>query len=229
MKIYQSEQLRNVCFIGHGGTGKTSLAEALLYDTGVIDRFGRVDDGTAALDYDPEEIKRKISVNAGIASCEWNGSKINLVDAPGYFDFVGEVKAALRVVEGAVVVLDAVGGVEVGAELVWKYAAENNLTRLLFVNKMDRENASFATVLEKAREAFGTGVAPIQLPIGSQETFKGIVDLVKMKAYVYSAKQSGKYEEAEVPVELMAQAEEYREMLIEAAAEGDDDLTMKYL
>ncbi|MGI5840305.1 MAG: elongation factor G [bacterium] len=229
MKNYQSEQLRNICFIGHGGTGKTSLAEALLYDAGAIDRLGRVDDGTAALDFDPEEVKRKISVSTGIAACAWKDNKINIIDAPGYFDFVGEVKAALRVVECGVIVLDAVGGVEVGAELVWNYAAENNLARLLFVNKMDRENANFTAVLEKARNTFGNGVAPIQLPIGSQDNFKGVVDLVKMKAYVYTGSQSGKYEETEIPAELMAQAEEYREMLVEAAAEGDDDLTMKYL
>ena len=227
MKKYEIGQLRNLCLVSHGGAGKTTLAEALLYDAGVIDRFGKVDDGTSTMDFDAEEIKRKITINAAIASAPWKDVKLNIVDTPGYFDFVGEVKGAVRVADAAIVVLDAVGGVEVGAELVWGYAAEQNLARMIFVNKMDRENANFDSVVAKAKDILGSQIVPVQIPIGAEADFRGVVDLVHMKAYEYSA--PGKFEEKEIPAELADQADEYREQLIELAAEGDDDLTMKYL
>ncbi len=227
MKKYETSQLRNLCLISHGGAGKTTLAEAALFDAGVIDRFGKVDDGTSTMDFDTEEVRRKISINASIASVPWNDVKINIVDTPGYFDFVGEVKGALRIADSAVVVLDAVGGVEVGAELVWGYADEQNLARMIFINKMDRENANFANVLGKAKEMFDGQIIPLQIPIGAEAAFKGIVDIVNLKAYVYSA--DGKFEEKEIPADLQGQVDEYREQLIEIAAEGDDELTMKYL
>ena len=222
--IYTIEQLRNVALIAHGSAGKTSLAEAMIFDTGATSRLGRVEDGTTISDYDPEEIRRKISLNTSIVPCEWNGHKINVLDTPGYIDFVGEVKGALRVADGVVVVLDAVAGVEVGTELVWSFADEHNLPRLVFINKMDRENASFRRVLEQLGQKFEGNVIPIQLPIGSESQFRGVVDLVSRKAYI-----GDKAEEGEIPAGLEDQVEEYRLRLIEAAAESDDELIVKYL
>ncbi len=227
MKKYETGQLRNLCLVSHGGAGKTTLAEAFLYDAGVIDRLGKVDDGTSSMDFDSEEIKRKISINASIAAVPWKDIKVNIVDTPGYFDFVGEVKGAVRVADAALVLLDAVGGVEVGAELVWGYADEQKLARMVFVNKMDRENANFDSVVTKAKDTLGKQIVPIQIPIGSEADFRGVVDLINMKAYEYTG--PGEFEEKDIPAELSDQAEEYREQLIELAAEGDDDLTMKYL
>jgi len=222
--IYTIEQLRNVALIAHGSAGKTSLAEAMIFDTGATSRLGRVEDGTTISDYDPEEIRRKISLNTSIVPCEWNGHKINVLDTPGYIDFVGEVKGALRVADGVVVVLDAVAGVEVGTELVWSFADEHNLPRLVFINKMDRENASFRRVLEQLGQKFEGNVIPIQLPVGSESQFRGVVDLVSRKAYI-----GDKAEEGEIPAGLEDQVEEYRLRLIEAAAESDDELIVKYL
>lgn len=225
---YGADRIRNIGIISHGGAGKTSLAEAMLFDAGTVDRLGRADEGTTTMDYDPEEIKRQVSITASIAPCHWNGHKINLVDTPGYFDFVGEVKAALRVVEGALVVVDAVAGVEVGTELVWRHADDHRLPRLVFVNKMDRENSSFYRVLEGLREAFGPGVVPLQIPVGAEAGFRGVVDLVKMKAYLYES-PGKEFREGEVPADLAEKARELREPLVEAAAENDDELLMKYL
>ncbi len=227
MKKYETEQLRNICLISHGGAGKTSLAESMLYDAGVLDRLGNVDNGNSTMDFDDEEIKRKISIQGAIASVPWKEEKITFIDTPGYFDFVGEVKAAMRVSDGALILLDAVGKVEVGAELAWNYADEHNMSRMVFVNKMDRENANFHEVVESAKQSLSSLIAPIQLPIGAEENFSGIVDLIKKKAYEYA--DGGKSEEIEIPGEMMDQVDEYREQLIEIAAEGDDELTIKYL
>ncbi|MEW6232620.1 MAG: elongation factor G [Chloroflexota bacterium] len=224
MKSYTTERLRNVGLFSHGGAGKTSLAEAMLFASGAINRLGRVEEGTTVSDYDPEEIKRHISVNLSLLPIEWKGNKINLIDTPGYADFVGEVKETTRVVDAAIIVFCAVAGVEVGSELVWKYADERKLPRLAFIGRMDRENADFHRALAQLQSRFGKSVVPIQLPIGSQENFKGVVDLVRMKAYV-----GPKGEEAPVPEDLKAQAEAAREKLVEAAAETDDELIIKYL
>jgi len=226
MKKYGIEAIRNVGLVGHGGSGKTSLAEALLYASGAIDRLGRVEDGTSTTDYDPDEIKRKISINTALAPCEWDGRKINLLDTPGYPDFVGDVMGALRVVEGALIVLDAVSGIEVGTETAWDCATRGGLARVFFVNKMERENADFFRVLEQLRSTFGRSVVPVELPIGSQDAFRGIVDLIGMKAYVW---HDGKPQAADIPADLQAQVEQHRESLVEAVAETDDELTMKYL
>ena len=229
MKKFPVENLRNVVLISHGGAGKTSLAEAILYDTGVIDRLGKVDDGNSTMDYDPEEIRRKVSISTSVAPCEWQGHRITLLDAPGYFDFVGEVKGALRVADGALVLIDAVAGVEVGTELVWGYANERNLPRFLVVNKMDRENANFDKALESARKVFGSKVIPIQLPVGAEAAFKGVVDLVRMKAITYPDGNGTKPQEGNVPADLEKKAADLRSALMEAAAENDDDLLTKYL
>lgn len=226
MKAYKADAIRNIALVGHGGCGKTSLSEALLFSAGAIDRMGRVDDGTTTSDYDPDEVKRKISVNATLLPCEWKGVKINFVDTPGYADFVGDVKSALRVVEGALIVVCAVSGIEVGTETAWAFAEEYNVPRAIFVNKMERENADFYAVTEALRVRFGNRLVPVQLPIGSQDTFKGIVDLVRMKAYTGSGKS---VVEGEIPADMAEAVAKYRESLVEAAAENDDELITKYL
>ncbi len=222
MKIFNEDKLRNIVLVGHGGSGKTMLAEAILYNTKSVDRFGQVDDGTSVLDHDQEEIRRKISINTSVAPAVFNEYKINVLDTPGFFDFVGEVKSGIRVADGGVVVVCAVGGLEVGTEKVWGHLEEKNLPRLLFINKMDRENANFQRVIQDLRTKFGQRVIPIQVPIGAAESFKGIVDIIEGKAYI-----NGK--EGEIPSELKDEIEEYYHLLIEAVAETDDELLMKYL
>lgn len=229
MKEYKSDKIRNVGIFAHGGAGKTSLAEALLFSTGAVNRLGRVDDGTATTDFEPEEVKRKVTISTGLAPCEWRDHKINFLDTPGYADFVAEVKGSLRAVDAALVILCAASGVEVGTENAWKYAGDLGLPRLAFVNKMDRENADFFGTVDQMKEKLGGNIVPIQMPIGAQDSFKGIVDLVKMKAYTPANNQGTQYTEGEIPADLKDKAEEARLGLIEAAAETDDDLLAKYL
>jgi elongation factor G len=226
LKNYETGMIRNICLVAHSGSGKTSLAEAMLFNTGAIDRLGKTDEGNTTCDHDPEEIKRRISITTSLAPCEWKNMKINILDTPGYFDFVGEVKGAMRVADGCVIVTCAVSGVEVGTEQVFTYAEEAGLPRIFFINKMERENANFIKVLEQIREFFGLKAVPFQLPIGSESNFKGIVDIVKQKAYILEGK---KIEECQVPEELKSDMEEYRSALIEAVAETDDELLTKYL
>jgi elongation factor G len=223
VKKYNAEQLRNIVLLSHGGAGKTSLSEAMLYNSGAISRLGRVDDGTTTSDYDPEEIRRKISVNTSVLPCEWAGHKMNVLDTPGYADFVGEVKGPVRAADAAVILLDAVSGVEVGTELVWGYADEVDLPRIMFVNKMDRDNADFYRALKQAQESLEGNIIPFQLPIGAQDTFEGVVDVVSMRAY-----RGESAEEGDVPDDLRADVEAYRLQLVEAAAETDDALLEKY-
>ncbi len=226
MKNYKSDMIRNIGLIGHSGSGKTSLAEAMLYNSGSTDRLGKIDEGNTICDYDPEEIKRRISISNAIAPCEWKDNKINIIDTPGYFDFVGEVKSALRVVENAVIAVCAVSGVEVGTEQVFKYAEDANLPRIFFINKMDRENANFNKVLNQIREFFGPKAVPLQLPIGSEANFNGIVDIVSEKAYSFADKN---LKECAIPEDLRDTMAKYRSALLEAVAETDDDILMKYL
>ncbi|NQT48757.1 MAG: elongation factor G, partial [Chloroflexi bacterium] len=224
MQSYSTEQIRNVVLLSHGGAGKTSLSEAMLFASGAIPRLGKVDEGTTTSDYDPDEIKRKISINLSLMHCEWQGNKINLLDAPGYADFVGGAKAGMRVAEAAIVAVCAASGVEVGTELVWRYAEESALPRLIFINKMDRENADFHKVTEQIRSTFGSKCVPIQLPIGAHTSFEGIVDLIGMKAYTGDKDQEG-----EIPSSMDGSVASFRDKLAEAVAEIDDDLTLKYL
>ncbi len=224
MTEYRIEQLRNVALLAHGSAGKTSLAEAMLFDTGAIARLGKVEEGTTVSDYDAEEIRRKISLNVSVLPCEWNGHKINVLDTPGYADFVSEVKGAVRVADGVIVLLDAVAGVEVGTELVWGFADEQGLPRLVFVNKMDRDNADFQSALDSLSEKFEVNAIPFQLPLGSQSEFEGVVDLITMKAY-----RGEKGEEEEIPEAMQDEVDEARLKLVEAAAEAEDELIMKYL
>jgi len=224
MQQYGLENIRNLVLLSHSGAGKTSLSEAILFATGAITRLGKVDDGTTTSDYDPAEVKRKISINLSMLPCEWKGTKINLIDTPGYSDFVGEVKAAIRVCEGAIIVICAASGVEVGSEQVWGYCEEANLPRLIFINKMDRENADFYRTLKQLQSKFGSRCLPLQLPIGAQADFQGIVDLLTMKSYIGSP-----VKEADIPSSLEDQANSFREKLVEALAEIDDKLIEKYL
>lgn len=224
MQQYGLENIRNLALLSHCGAGKTSVSEAMLFTAGAITRLGKVDDGTTTSDYDPTEVKHKISLNLSILPCQWSGSKINLLDTPGYSDFAGEVKAAIRVSEEAVIMVCAASGVEVGTEQVWAYSDEANLPRLIFINKMDRENANFYRIVEAIQSRFGSKCLPFQLPIGAQSDFQGVVDLLTMKSYVGSP-----VKETEIPSSLQAQAESFREKVVEAAAEVDDRLLEKYL
>lgn len=226
MKEYGTEFLRNVALLGHGGTGKTSLAEAMLFVAKAINRLGRVDDGTTVMDFDPEETRRQISINTALAPAEWKNHKINILDTPGYFDFVGDVIAALTVADSALVVVCASSGVEVGTEKSWTYLEDRGMPRTVFVNKMDRENANFGKVVEQLRSFFGPKLVPVQLPIGEADSFRGIVDLVAMKAYI---KDGDSIKEAPIPEDMQAQVEAAREEMIEAASVADEDLMMKYL
>ncbi|HEY6102575.1 MAG TPA: elongation factor G [bacterium] len=226
MKPFPPEQIRNVAVVGHGGTGKTSLVEAMLFLAKATDRLGKVDDGTATTDFDPEEQRRKHTINASLAPLEWKQTKINLVDAPGYPDFVGEVVGALRVVEGAVIVVDANAGVQVQTEVAWGQAERGGVGRLVVINRLDRENASFDRTLESLRARFGTKVAPLHIPIGAEGSFSGVVDVVEMKAYTF---KNGEMTVGDVPADLSASARTAREKLVEAAAETDDALVEKYL
>ncbi len=226
MKSYGITELRNVGLFGHQGAGKTSLAEALLYTSGAAERLGRVDDGSAACDFDSEEQKRRISINLALAPCEWQNTKINIVDVPGYLDFVGEAQSAMSVVEAAILVTPAQGEPEVGFDIAWEMAAERNLPRAIFVNKMDRENADFQVVLQMLRATYCNSIAPFQLPVGSADTFQGVIDLVEMRAFLGSGKVA---DCTEIPPECMEEANRYRALLVESAAEGDDELLEKFL
>ncbi len=222
MKKYSTEQIRNVVFVSHSGAGKTSLVEAMLLNVGAISRLGKVESGTTVSDFDPAEIKKQISINLSLLSFEYRDTKINVIDTPGYADFVGEVKAGLRVADTAVMVICAASGIEVGTEIFWKYAGQQDIPRVIYVNKMDRENADFYKVAADVKSMFGINCVPVQLPIGSQDTFKGIVDLLKMKAIIDD-------KEEDIPADMASDAETYREGMIEALAEADDDLCAKYL
>jgi len=228
MKSYATEQIRNVALIAHGGAGKTSLAEAVLYTAGAITRLGKVEAGTTTLDFDPEEVRRQITINTSLAPLEWANVKVNLLDTPGYFDFIGDVAGALRVADACVVCVSAVAGVEVGTEKVWSYADEQNLPRLVFVNKMDRENADFDRALAQLQQFFGLKVVPVQVPMGAEADFRGIIDLLEMKAYLFGG-DGKKISETGIPAEYADKAAAYREKLMEAVAESDDELLLKYL
>ncbi|HEX2038818.1 MAG TPA: elongation factor G [Acidimicrobiales bacterium] len=226
MKAFPPAKIRNVALVGHGGAGKTTLTEALLLCAGAISRQGRVEDGNTTTDFDPEETKRGISVSAALAPFEFQGHKINLIDCPGYADFLGDVEAALRVADLAVFVVSAVEGVEVQTEIVWKLAAELDLPRMFFVNKLDRERASFERTLDQLREVFGAGVAPLELPIGEETGFRGVADLLTDTAITYD---SGKPVEGDIPPEMEALEHQVHDNLVEGIVVADDALMERYL
>lgn len=225
MKDYKTNQIRNVGLVSHGGAGKTTLTEAFLFNTKVIDRMGRVENGTTVSDYDPEEIARQISISTSVIPVEWRECKINILDMPGYFDFFGEVVSGLRVVDSVIIPVCAASGVEVGTEKVFNMAKKNKLPIIFFINKMDRENADYFKTLNQLMEKFGNKVIPLTFPIGSEQSFKGYVDILTQKAYVYDEKG---VKETEVPADLMDKVLSAKEELIENIAENDETLMEKY-
>ena len=228
MNVYEGKNIRNVGIVGHGGSGKTSLISAILFDAGATTRLGRVDDGNATTDYDDEEIERKITISAKLAFCEWNKNKINMLDTPGFVNFIQEARGALRVVDGAVAVVDAVSGVMVQTEKAWGYADEFGLARMVVVNRMDRETANFERSLESIQQSLGRMCVPIQIPVGAEKGFKGVVDLVSMKAYIFAGDGTAKFTEAAIPADIDARAKEYRDKLVESVAESDEGLMEKF-
>ncbi|MDP9226059.1 MAG: elongation factor G [Actinomycetota bacterium] len=227
MKSYPTENIRNNVLDGHGGSGKTSLAEALLFTSGATTRMGKVTDGNTVCDFDEEEIRKGISISTALAPVEWDGHKINILDAPGYADFVGEMRAAMRVADLAVFVVSAVEGVEVQTQMAWHYAQEIDLPRIIFVNKLDRENASFRRTLDQLRENFGMGVAPLSLPLGQEHDFKGLISVIDVGAVSYDA--SGNPTDEAIPPERQARVDEVRTSLLDSVAETNDDLLERYL
>jgi elongation factor G len=228
VNTYEAGNIRNVLLVGHGGSGKTTLSEALLFLGGVTSRMGTVEDGNTVSDFEPEEVKRQISVSLALTPIEWRNTKLNILDAPGYADFIGDVRAAMRAVDACLFVVSAVDGVEVQHEVVWELAVENNLPRAFFINKMDRERASFQRTLDQLVQSFGTQVAPLQFPIGEEHDFEGVVDFLSAKAYHY-ASGGPKGVESDWPEELHSQADPLREKLAESVAESDDVLLERYL
>jgi elongation factor G len=228
MKVYDAASIRNIAIVGHGGCGKTQLTAALLFDAGMINRLGRVDDGTTVTDFDEEEIARKHTLSAGMAYVEWNKTKINLIDTPGFANFFSDVRAALRVADAALVVVDAVSGSEVQTEKVWEAADSLGLPRLVVLNRIDRERASLERTLESVRASLNRSIVPIQIPIGLEKAFRGVVDLVAMKALTFQTDGSGKVAEGPVPAELADEAQTARDALIEMVAEADDSLMEKF-
>ncbi len=227
MKSYPTENIRNVVLVGHGGSGKTSLAEALLYLSGATTRVGRTNDGNTVCDFDEEEIRKGISISTALAPIEWGGVKINILDSPGYADFSGEMQAALRVADLAVFVVSGLEGVEVQTEAAWNFAEQLDLPRMVFVNKLDRENSSFRRTLEEMRSRFGKAVAPISLPLGREHDFKGIISVIDEEAYEYDT--NGRAEAVPVPEERKARVDEVRTDLLDSIAESDDALLERYL
>jgi len=222
-KVYRIEDIRNIALLGHSGSGKTSLAEAMLFNTGAINRQGKVEEGNTVSDYGDEEINRTISINASVIPVEWKDAKINAIDAPGYLDFVGEVIGSLMAVNVAVLVLDGVSGVEVGTILSWRNITERDMPKVVFVNKMDRDNASYRQVIDELGQKFDGKFVPMEYPIRRGETFEGVVDLITRKAYTGIGSKA-----TDAPAELTDEIETFRLEMVEAAAEGDDDLMMKY-
>jgi len=230
MKRFEPSHIRNIGTFGHGGEGKTSLAEAILFDTGENSRLGRVDDGSSIMDFEPEEINRKISISASLSHFEWDKHQFHIIDTPGYANFIAEAKASMRVVDGAIIVVGGNSGVKVQTETVWGYANEFGVPRILYVSKMDMERADFFKVVKEIKKISPSQPAiPVQLPIGGEGNFKGVVDLIQRKAYLYREDGSGQFELKEVPPDMKEEVDRLREKLVEAVVEVDDQLMEKYL
>jgi len=228
MKVYSGSEIRNVAVVGHNDTGKTTLVSQLLFNAAATTRLGRIEDGTTTTDFDPDEIDRKHSISAAVAYAEWKNTKINLLDSPGFGIFLMEAKSAMRVADASAVVVSGVTGVEVTTEKVWKFAEEYGQPRIVIINKMDRERASAQRALEALQKKFGKNVVPIQLPMGEEHAFNGVVDLVSMKALQYASDGSGKFESVDIPAQYKEDADSWREKLIEKVAEGDDSLMERF-
>jgi len=224
MKDYSPEQLRNMAIIGHGSSGKTSLTAAMLFNTGVTTRLTRVDKGNTVTDYDPEEIERMISINSTPCFVEWKDHKINIIDTPGYSSFLWDTRASLRAVDSALLVVCGVAGVEVGTEKVWEMLEEVELPRLIVINKLDRENSSFKRTVDEIQQFFGRQAIPVQIPIGEEKNFSGVVDLLKQKAYVFERDESGHFKETDIPGSLQEEVKKRYTQLVETVAETDERL-----
>jgi elongation factor G len=230
LKTYDTKNLRNVCLVGHGGAGKTSLAETFLFNSGVINRIGKISEGNTVSDYLPEEVKHKVSISMSLIPIEWQGVKVNVLDTPGYLDFFGEVKSALRVAECGVLVLCGVAGLEVQAEIALDAMEDQKLPKIIFVNKLDRKNANFGKVMEQLKNAYPQArFIPLQIPVGQEESFQGVIDIIENKEYAYETDGSGKFSVKEVPASYMAEVDQLKDQLAEAVAEADDEILMKYL
>ncbi|MGH2693900.1 MAG: elongation factor G [Actinomycetota bacterium] len=227
MKSYPTENIRNIVLVGHGGAGKTSVAEAILYQSGASTRLGRITEGNTVCDFDEEEIKRQISVSTALAPVEWSDHKVNVLDAPGYADFIGELRSAMRVADLAVFVVSGVEGLEVQTHVAWRYADELSLPRLVLVNKLDRENSSFRRTLEQLRDAFGMGIAPLSLPLGQEHDFKGVISVIDEEAFEYD--ESGKPKGVPIPEDRRGRVDEVRTALLDSVAETSDELLERYL
>lgn len=225
MKSYAIDKIRNIAIVGHGNEGKTTLTEAMLFNAGATDRFGRVEDGTTTTDYDSEEIKRQISISAALAPLEWNNHKINIIDVPGYFDFVGEMIEALRVADGAVIVVGAVSGMAVGTEKAWDYCEKYGTPRMIFVNQMDREHANYMKVIDQLKEKYGTAIVPFHIPIMESGQFKGYVNAIDMTAREFNGKE---VKQIPIPDQMLDEVEPIRTMIVEAVAETSEELMEKY-
>mgnify|MGYP006289499297 CR=1 FL=1 len=231
MTKYDVEKVKTFAIVGHGDSGKTSLTEAMLYDAKMITRLGQIEQGNTISDYDSKETKRGISINSSLAFLDWKDSTFNIIDTPGYLDFIVDTKSSLRVVDSALIVVCGVSGVEVQTEKVWDYTEEFKLPSIFFINKLDRERADFEKTSAMIKDYFGQNAVSVQLPIGAEENFEGLIDLLHMKAYYYQSKTDAmsSFEEKEIPDDLKAKADEYRQKMIEAVAEFDDEILMKYL
>ena len=225
MAAYPVNKIKNICLLGHGGDGKTSLSESILFLTKQIDRLGKISDGTTAFDFDAEEIRRQYSISVAIAPVEYEGYKINLIDTPGYFDFAGEVMQALRVADAGLIVVTAKSGIAVGTEKAWKYLSDRKMPRMIYVSKVDEENARFYKVLDSLRETFGVSICPIVIPILDGDKTVGVVDVITRKGYRMDA---GKLAEMVVPESMSDRVEEYRAMVKESAAESSDEMMEKF-
>jgi elongation factor G len=228
MRVFESDSIRNICIVGHGAAGKTSLTSAMLFVSGAVNRLAKVDDGNTVTDWEDEEIERKISISSSLAHCEWNKKKINILDTPGYRPFIAETQLAFRAADAVVVVVDAVAGVEVQTEKVWEFCNEYNLPRIIVINKADRDNASSERSLASLEEAFGRGATPIQIPLGIERDFSGVISVLDNKAYRYTRDGSGKFQEGEVPAEYKDEVTQKRDKLIEMVAESSDALMEKF-
>ncbi len=225
MKFYGTGDIRNITLVGHGGEGKTTLAEAMLFCSGAIDRQGKTEDGNTVMDFDPEETKRHISLSSAIAPVEWNGAKINIIDTPGYFDFIGDATSGYYLADSALILVNGLSGLTVGAEKAWDACTDAGISKAFFINQMDKENVDFDKALDSLKNKYGTRITPMQLPIGQGLNFKGILDVVDMKAYEFDGK---KVKSVDVPANLQDKASGIRETIIENAAENDETLMEKF-
>lgn len=225
----KTDQIRNIGLIGHSGCGKTSLAEAILYDSKVINRLGKVDDGSSTMDFEPEEIKRKVTLGTSFCPFNWKNKSFNLIDTPGENDFLSDAKICLQAAEGAILIVDAVDGVKVGTEKVWGFSSEYNLSRIVFINKLGRERADFYKVVEEIEDNFSIKATPIYLPVGTENEFKGLVNLIRLKAHIYKGDGSGSFEDEEIPASMKEIVDKWHEKIMENIVEANDDIMEKYL